>query len=299
MKRRQFVALSLIAALSVVGCNGKAAHISSKIASIGEVTAESLDELSEIEAEYQGLSDEEKESVTNHQKLSEALETSSRMKTDADFLSSLEDSVSNRLLSSGEEDYSSIVNAELARLNDFRNASFYDETVSEAAAKYICGIDKQKEALGKTEVYSEFQLLWDEGAIMRYEALGALNEALGFMDGNADFEASYILGLDDLNRRHEAMLAIEADIVAQTQEYIEASSPDGGYSFSFTLMNNTDYAFESVFEFDMLREDGTIIESVQTMVSPQPHSPYTVTAYVSDNSWVNFNYNNWYNNIYV
>ena len=203
------------------------------------------------------------------------------------------------MLSSGEEDYSSIVNAELARLNDFRNASFYDETVSEAAAKYIGGIDKQKEALGKTEVYSEFQLLWDEGAIMRYEALGALNEALGFMDGNADFEASYILGLDDLNRRHEAMLAIEADIVAQTQEYIEASSPDGGYSFSFTLMNNTDYAFESVFEFDMLREDGTIIESVQTMVSPQPHSPYTVTAYVSDNSWVNFNYNNWYNNIYV
>lgn len=96
MKRRQFVALSLIAALSVVGCNGKAAHISSKIASIGELTAESLDELSEIEAEYQGLSDEEKESVTNHQKLSEALETSSRMKTDADFLSSLEDSVSNR-----------------------------------------------------------------------------------------------------------------------------------------------------------------------------------------------------------
>lgn len=284
------------AAFLLFGCADKAVQIEERIGAADWAQAESLEDLEAIEADYQALDDEEKTRVGNHVELERKLNS-------ARFLAALEQSVTTRMENSDTDNYTSLVNNELALLEEFRGLEFFGDEVASAAEDYLSGLDCQKEALGKIEQYCDYQVLWSEGACLRSGALKSLNKSLGFMDGNAEFKADYVMAYDRNKAYYEAIVAIEDDIEAQSEA--EQLGIDGSLEncdLNVTLMNNTDYSFESVWEIDFISEDGTVLYSTQTEVSVNPKAKYVVTVYAPSEvlqSFETFNWVNWYSNIYV
>lgn len=222
-------------------------------------------------------------------------------KADREFLNAIETSVTTRMANSGTDDRLGLVNNELAALEKYRGVEFSDPVLTEAAEDYLKGLDLQKEALGSTEMYWQYQSLWNEGLVLRYGALNSLYESYGFMEDNTEFVADYILGYETHKAWLDAFNAIEADISAQVEaDEIKYDYSSDGHEIRITLMNNTEYSFETVWELDIIDEDGTVKENTQGVVKAQPNAKYVVTAYVSNpGDYYSVNWNNWYSEIYV
>lgn len=299
-KRPLIVSVALLAfIIGLSGCSNGASSISKRIDAIESVDESSLESLHAIEEDYRSLSDEEKSKVANHAELEKAIAQAEGMKNDREFLEALEGSVKNRMKQAGEEDEATLVNSELARLDDFRDCVYYDEVISTACAQYLSGLDAQKGALSKEEQFSEYQVLWNKGLVDRYAALNSLYEKHGLMKGNADFKADYVLSFEHNKKYYDALMAIEADLAAQQ----EAGSIRYDWSYdgalTMTMMNNTDYAFDTVFDIDAVRDDETVTETVQGFASAKPHAQYAFTVYIADTTATHVNWNNWYSDIYV
>lgn len=221
--------------------------------------------------------------------------------TDKNYLAALEQSVTQRMENADSDDYESLVNTELATLDEYREAEFSDPAIAEAAEQYFEGLDKQKEALGDVESYSEYQLLWNEGISLRYQALKSLNEQTGFMKDNEEFVAKYVMKADELTAYYNAMKEIEEDIDSQ----YEKEKIDFGYSFNdhsirITLKNNTKHKFTSAWKLTMLGKDKkTVLETIEGEATANPKAKYVVTLYPSNDNWGTYTWENWYTDIKV
>ena len=70
-------------------------------------------------------------------------------------------------------------------------------------------------------------------------------------------------------------------------------------SVSFTLQNNTQYTYDTVFEFDFVDGNNTLIESDNVYIrNIKPYSSFVVTAYISNFYNVKtYYYHNYYENV--
>lgn len=222
--------------------------------------------------------------------------------SDYDFLTDIEASVLGRMAAADGTSYTNLVNTELAYLEKYSEKSFYDDRLQEIASKYIDGLYIQRDAL-KTEYEYEHQLEWQRGMVLRYEALTYLYDEYDFLADNNSFVATYVMQYEDKKALLEAYEAIEADISAQTHaadfsDKFESSY--GGGTISFTLKNNTQYTYSTMFEFSFVSSEGTIFYSNSALIENiKPDQSYVVAVYVDFANCTTNQFHYLWNNYYV
>lgn len=292
------IAIAGMLAFALTACTNKAEELERKIDDVGNVTAESKETIEGIESEYQALSSEEKQRVGNYDKLKDSLAECNRLVTDRDFLAAIEKSVLSRMENGESDDRKALVNTEFAYLDQFREAGFSDPAIAGAASRYFEGLDMQKESLSKSYEW-EYQIEWQRGYVYRLEALGSLHEDCDLLQGNAEFEGSYISKYEDEKAKLDAYDAIEADIASQ-QDSFEWQWGDNW--MSFVVANNTQYEYSTVWEVAFKDESGVVTETSQAICeNVKPNSSYTVKAYFSDphSGYGGSDYNNYYTDIKI
>ena len=225
-------------------------------------------------------------------------ENSEKMLTDCSFMIAIEESITRRMEINSKEssNYKTLVTTEMAFLEPFRNAVFYNSDLAKLAKMYIHGLDTQLDSLDY-ELYYEFQIEWQEGMVERYTVLNSLYQNYDFMKDNQDFVGTYISQFDSVKNTLEGYYAIEKDLSAQYDDpnygYVKQS---GNYTI-LTLKNNTQFTFTSTWEFVYYDKNGVKLKSVSVTVSDiMPGQTYQVKAYNSD-SWDTVNWPNYYGTI--
>lgn len=297
--RKQTLLIPLLASCILLsGCASQGTKLDQQITSIGEITADSWDELQSLNSQYKDLDVDEKQDVEHYRDLEKALAECSKLRTDQQFSKDLKKSIRWRQKHKDDTDWATLVDAELAKLEKYRSADFSSETVKNSCTKYLEGLDTQKAALGEA-FKSDEQIEWQKGMVLRYEALGELYKETGFLATDDDFVSNYIAGLDKEKKLLAALEALEADIDSQT-ERIANEETWTDYSVSFEVENNTDYQFDTAWECSLKNESGTVTENSTCQVdNVKPHSRYTVTFYFTnpDSGYGGFDWNNYYTDI--
>lgn len=297
--RKQTLLIPLLASCILLsGCASQGTKLDQQITSIGEITADSWDELQSLNSQYNDLDADEKQDVEHYRDLEKALAECSKLRTDQQFSKDLKKSIRWRQKHKDDTDWATLVDAELAKLEKYRSADFSSETVKNSCTKYLEGLDTQKAALGEA-FKSDEQIEWQKGMVLRYEALGELYKETGFLATDDDFVANYIAGLDKEKKLLAALEALEADIDSQTDR-IANEETWTDYSVSFEVENNTDYQFDTAWECSLKNESGTVTENSTCQVdNVKPHSRYTVTFYFAnpDSGYGGFDWNNYYTDI--
>lgn len=297
--RKQALLIPLLASCILLsGCASQGTKLDQQITSIGEITADSWDELQSLNSQYIDLDADEKQDVEHYKDLEKALAECSKLRTDQQFSKDLKKSIRWRQKHKDDTDWATLVDAELAKLEKYRSADFSSETVKNSCTKYLEGLDTQKAALGEA-FKSDQQIEWQKGMVLRYEALGELYKETGFLATDDDFVANYIAGLDKEKKLLAALEALEADIDSQTDR-IANEETWTDYSVSFEVENNTDYQFDTAWECSLKNESGTVTENSTCQIdNVKPHSRYTVTFYFTnpDSGYGGFDWNNYYTDI--
>lgn len=297
--RKQTLLISLLASCILLsGCASQGTKLDQQITSIGEITADSWDELQSLNSQYKDLDADGKQDVEHYRDLEKALAECSKLRTDQQFSKDLKKSIRWRQKHKDDTDWATLVDAELAKLEKYRSADFSSETVKNSCTKYLEGLDTQKAALGEA-FKSDEQIEWQKGMVLRYEALGELYKETGFLATDDDFVANYIAGLDKEKKLLAALEALEADIDSQTDR-IANEETWTDYSVSFEVENNTDYQFDTAWECSLKNESGTVTENSTCQIdNVKPHSRYTVTFYFTnpDSGYGGFDWNNYYTDI--
>lgn len=219
---------------------------------------------------------------------------------DNDFLSALEVSVLDRINSVSNENYDNktVVNTELVYVEEYKDATFFDENLKTLAIKYIDGLNMQKDALGNDN-FSEVQIEWQKGIVARYEVLRDLYEQYDFLSDNTDFIAIYVSACEDQQNLLRAYEALDDDIASQMnsdsfQWYIS------GNKVYWTLKNNTNYTYSTTFNITLYDANNVVFDEATDFIENIPAgSSYTVSFYVSDSGRIgSFDWNNYYDAIF-
>lgn len=202
---------------------------------------------------------------------------SDTMLTDCSFMLALEQSVLRRMEINAKEssDYRSLVSTELAYLEEYRNATFYDGKIKLQAGKYIKGLDTQLDSL-TYDYYYEHQDGWHTGMVARFEVLDYLYRNYAFMTDNHDFVGAYINQLEYEQKWLTAFDAMET-----------SGHADGNWKFTSSYVeicfkNNTRYTSSQTFDFVFWGDEAETKHLGTTSVYVQnigPYSEYTVRAY--------------------
>ena len=292
------MAVSAFLLLSLFGCSSEASNLDRDIQSIGDISAESWDNLQSLNARYEALDDSSKQKVEHYTVLQDAIEQCALLKNEQEFLNSLEQSILWRMDNKDDPDRAMLVDTELAALDKYRETPFANASIAESRDEYMNGLDVQKEAL-RQEYKADIQIEWQKGAVARYGALKSLYETCGFLSDNSEFVGSYVNGYEAQSKLLEAYETIEADIDSQV-ERIATGDVWTDYSVSFEVDNNTEYQYDSMWECSFKNEAGTVTENASCYVeNVKPHSRYTVTFYFtnSDSGFGGFDWNNYYANV--
>lgn len=207
------------------------------------------------------------------------------MSTNADyaFLSALEESVLVRMQNSNNPDRAALVTTEFAYLKEFEGKQFYDNSIKELCRLYLKGLYEQDKALD-AKFQSDYQVMWQQGIVYRFEALKELHDKYGFMSDNKDFIGTYVMQYDAQKALLDAYLEIEADLAAQFANEdipVELKISNRRGTIVYTFVNNTKYIYSTVYEFTFLSDDGTIFYNSSTLVENiQPGNSYIVSVYV-------------------
>lgn len=215
------------------------------------------------------------------------------------FLAAMEESVLDRMKASVSKsaDLTLMVDKELAYLQEYDSAEFYDAQLEGIAKKYLEGLNLQKESLSATHKW-ESQVEWQEGLVYRLEALKELYDEYDFLTENKDFIATYILAYDREESRLRALNSLENDVGTQMEsDSFRVYWSDHDCCFEF--WNNTAYQFSSVFEIRIFDRNKNLIEQQEyEVIDIRPDTGYTVSIYVEKpweaNGW---EINNYYTDI--
>ncbi|MBR5280507.1 MAG: tetratricopeptide repeat protein [Clostridia bacterium] len=214
------------------------------------------------------------------------------------FLADIEKSLLGRMEATKTENFErdTIVNTELAYVEKYADKTFYDANLKAIAEKYIEGLKVQKEALKKESKW-EYQIEWQKGIVLRYEALNELYKNYDFLTDNADFIGTYIADLEDQQHILNGYNAIEADLTEQmTADDFQWKLSKGGYNIYCTLKNNTEYTFGLFIDVSFYDSDKVLFETNTGYVEEvKPGESYVLEVYISDADRVeNFGWTTYY-----
>lgn len=169
---------------------------------------------------------------------------------DFEFLAAFQEAVYRRIEISESNNftYSDLVNAETSRLEKFKNSNFYDSELQKLTMDYLGGLDKQESALKKS--HSEYQILWQEGIVERYNALVALADKYELFQDRPNFVQEYYA--NDLPEVEEYLKALKSADTDFKKQFSDSTwKKINGYQISVTYTNYTGYTLDqaSVYVF--------------------------------------------------
>lgn len=222
-------------------------------------------------------------------------------KSDYAFLADLEKSILRRMEINAKEqhDYDQLVGTELAYVEKYYNAAFYDANLKKLAKKYIDGLKKQKKAL--SEFYAwDYQEEWYNGLVDRCEVLNELYKQYDFLKDDKDFVGEYVYKLDYWKKWLKAFNELET---MMNKQYAEENrfKKDNNYWY-VTFTNTTKYTYTNQMDFWIYNYDGdTLIDTVSVVTKDiHPGDSFTVKVYVREyNDWWLKEYGNWYPEIQI
>lgn len=162
---------------------------------------------------------------------------------DCRFLLDIAASILNRRDQNAKNtDFLTLTNTELAYLEKYRSASFFNSELKRLSTDYLAGLDQQKAALDLAKDTSDYQIEWQDGMMKRYRVLNDLYQNFGLLKDDMEFVATYVTNLQKEEDYLAALKAIDEDLHAQLDEYWF----DGvdSYHFSAKYTNNTPYTFD-------------------------------------------------------
>lgn len=173
------------------------------------------------------------------------------------FLEDIERSIAIRgEMVDKNESASVYLSAELAVVEKYYDADFYNSELKALARNYIDGLYEQKEALALK--YSEYQIQWYTGVVTRYRALVDLYEKFNIFEDDVDFISTYVAQVENMEKTLAGIKAADADLTKQL---------DGitfGYKSSYQMtapyINNTEYNFNIKFYFTFYDYNGVRVD---------------------------------------
>lgn len=153
----------------------------------------------------------------------------------------------------------SLVNTELTMLEPFKDREFYDKDLKALSDKYLEGVYKQKEALSLE--YSECQIAWQEGLVIRSDVLKELTDSYGFLEDDVDYKANYYNDVEKAHEDLDKLKAIEEDLVNQLDGAEAELISDSTGRLHYT--NKTEYNFNLIMHFTFYDENEVHLESIE------------------------------------
>ena len=228
-------------------------------------------------------------------------ESSENLLVDCRFMMALEESVLYRMeiISKESWDERSLISTELAYLEEFRTAAFYDVVLGMYAGSYIDGLEDQLESLNYGR-NSNAQMNWYAGTVTKMQVLDMLYRNFGFMEDNKDFVGTYINQLGYYEKWLDAMNSMEVN------GHKRVKDPEGNELYvEYYLKNDTMYTSTQTFTVTFWKdEEGKQMlgNSSVTVENIKPYKEYTVRvplpATVREMPYY-FNWSNYYEEILV
>lgn len=180
--------------------------------------------------------------------------------SDYDFLDAMSVSLMKRYDKAEKtDDLEKCIEIEIASLNEFKNADFYDENLKKLALAYIEGVETEKESL--TQEDGEKQIKKQEGYVKRLNALKSLTDEYGLLKDNVDYIATYYNNVEKENEKFIAFKEIENDLEKQFVDKEITSDYVNDYTQRLVLKNNTQYDYDLIMYFTFYDKKGTIVDT--------------------------------------
>lgn len=209
-----------------------------------------------------------------------------RENADYDFLNAIEDSINSRQDAIEQDDgldRARLVRIEQNRLSQFRDLNFYDERLEALANDYLDGLDKQEESLNM-EYPHERNIMWQEGMVMRFEALEKLYNEFNIFSNCNSFVDDYISDLENQRRILQQLNDINDDLQHQVDndEIVFELKDDWTGILRFT--NNTEHSYDIIVHFSFFSEDLVdgeasgirVFDSFGSMSNVRPNSTFNI-----------------------
>lgn len=210
--------------------------------------------------------------------------------TDCSFLRDLEEVVIINMEAPDDTPYTTLCTTELALLNKYRKADFYNSDIAECADYYISAVDHQLSSLDY-EFLCEIQSGMVCGSMNCGEVLDYLYSNYNFMADNAEFIGTCINELP----YERAWLSAFEELLANGSEEVKETNVRSSYVECY-FKNNTPYISSRIYDFRFTKdEEGTqLLDTVYVSVDNiGPYEEFTVRADVpsgvSGNWWVWWN----------
>lgn len=178
---------------------------------------------------------------------------------DCEFMIAIEESILDRMEASDTTAWATLVNTELAYLEGFYKADFFDDNLQKLSKKYIDGLYTQKNSLSE-EYAEDRQREWQRGAVTRFEALNELYENYSLCVDNKKFVGTYVANLEYQRKILNAEDEIWKMLTDQYKEDDRIAWQR--YSLDITFENTTPYSFDIQFDYAMseainIKSDGS------------------------------------------
>ena len=176
------------------------------------------------------------------------------------FLRDIESSVLETLETADNPDDAILINTELECIGKYTDETFYNAELKAVADKYIEGLHMQEDALSKESKY-QYQIFWQKGLILKYEALNELYSKYNFLSENTAFVDTYIDSLEYQQYILDGYHAIYEDITSQENEDdFRWYSDDNNNTMYCILTNNTEYTFGIFVENSFEDANGVVFD---------------------------------------
>ena len=205
-------------------------------------------------------------------------------KADNKFLNDLERSITERMANLDSDNWEDLVNDELFILQGFKNEEFYDGNVKTQALKYIEGLELQKQSFNEEYRWAQ-QICWQEGLVLRLEALNELYSNYEFMKGNETFEREYIYDSESEKEHLEALVCIIEDITSQQGSLYNYWLDNTWY---IQIENNTQYRYDITYEVEYIDANGVVCDKEYASAeNVKANQKYTINIWFA-NPYLNY-----------
>ena len=196
---------------------------------------------------------------------------------DCAFLEDLAGSTKHMMAAEEEDDYDVEMSLKeaWAKLKDYRYVTFSDIRLQSYAPEYLKSLERQINAFKNADPNDLLTFEWEisAGAVRCEEILVYLNQQIGFLSEDLEFDEKYVKALAS----EQADLNALYDLIEHGQDETKDAYCGSKYVERY-LVNNTDYSADALFIFNFYEyESDSYIESVTVEMSGiEAHQEYTV-----------------------
>lgn len=185
---------------------------------------------------------------------------------------------------------SNLIDIELASIAEYRNASFEDGKLQEAAISYINVLEDSKEAAELIPIdYEEYSSKWEKAYNERSKAISSFVSEFGLTvdEAHQNILDDFIGTAQKVIADEELQVKIDAMFDALNFQFSETSYSYKTYTA--TLSNNTGATFDYILlTIDLLDESGTILEQAYASTDMLADGSSIILEFTTDKNFTSY-----------